>query len=83
MADDVGLDRDRIERLMGDILLPIRANYLRGPISRDRVYEALNALAAVTAITLAGTKDEDAYDFFATALNNHMENWDQQGSDRN
>jgi hypothetical protein len=35
------LDRKRIEHLAYEILLPIRDNYLAGPTSRDRVFEAL------------------------------------------
>jgi hypothetical protein len=77
MADE--LDRDRIERLMGQILLPIRENYIKGPIHKDRVYEALNALAVATAVTLAGTGDEEAYTFFTKALNNHLDAADLKG----
>ena len=67
---DQGLDHARIERLARDILLPIRANYLAGPTSRDRVFEALNALAFVTAIVIAGTGDQtgEALEFFNKAF---------------
>lgn len=65
-----GLDRDRIEKLAQEILLPIRANYLAGPQDRDRVYEALNALAFALALVIAGTGDEtgEAKEFFEKAL---------------
>jgi hypothetical protein len=57
----------RTGRLARMILLPIRENYLRGPASRDRAYEALNALAATAGTVLAGC-DETAETWFQTAL---------------
>jgi hypothetical protein len=66
---DFGLDRDRIERLAGEILIAIRANYVKGPISRDRVYEALNALAFSAANVINGAHDPEALEFFSKALN--------------
>lgn len=74
MADNLirtELDRDRVERLVGALLGVLKAYYEAGPIHRQRVYEVLNALAAVTGITLAGT-DEEAFQFFCTALNDHI-----------
>jgi hypothetical protein len=67
---DQGLDRERIEKLAYQILLPIRANYLAGPTSRDRVFEALNAMAFVTAVVIAGTEDDsgEALEFFNNAF---------------
>lgn len=62
------LDEKRIEQLSVVLLEPIRANFHRGPTSRDRVYEALNALAFVTATVLQGAGDEAAYDFWQRAL---------------
>ena len=50
------LDRERIERLMAEILKPIRANYLRGPIHPERVLEALNALAAAACLLIHGAE---------------------------
>jgi len=66
---DFGLDRDRIERLAGEILIAIRANYIKGPISRDRVYEALNALAFSAANVINGSHDPEALEFFFKAIN--------------
>lgn len=68
MSNEFGLDEDRIEQLAFEILKAIRANYTRGPISRDRVYEALNALAFCTVVTVAGADDE-ALKWFNDALN--------------
>jgi hypothetical protein len=67
---DSGLDRDRIEALSVALLEHIRANYKAGPISRDRVYEALNALAFCVATVLQGADgaNSEAYDFFNRAL---------------
>jgi hypothetical protein len=61
------MNRDRIEQLSGEILIPIRQQYLVGPTSSDRVFEVLNALAFVTAVTLAAC-DERARRFFDQAL---------------
>jgi hypothetical protein len=70
-----GLDRDRIEVLSVALLEHIRANYKAGPISRDRVYEALNALAFAVATVLQGAEGKangEAHDFFNKALNMQM-----------
>jgi hypothetical protein len=66
---DFGLDRDRIERLAGEILIAIRTNFVKGPISRDRVYEALGALAFSTGQVINGADDPEALEFFSQALN--------------
>lgn len=50
------LDQKRIEDLSVALLEDIRANYRLGPVSRDRVYEALNALAFATATVLQGAQ---------------------------
>jgi len=74
MADQLiqtRLDRDRVERLVGALLEVLKAYYEAGPIHRDRVFEVLNALAAVTGITLHGT-DEEAFKFFMDALRHHL-----------
>lgn len=67
------LDRERIERLAAAILRPIRDNYLTGPQSRDRVFEALNALAFVACTVIKGAdNDAKAVWFFQQAMNNHI-----------
>lgn len=55
MLDEI--DRPRVEGLAQPMLEAIRANYLRGPVSRDRVLEALNALALCAATVITGTGD--------------------------
>jgi hypothetical protein len=67
--NESGLDRERIEELTTQILILLRQNYVRGPISRDRVYEALNALAYCTAVTVRGTDPDEALKWFSDALN--------------
>jgi hypothetical protein len=62
-----GLDRQRIEALSIAVLKPIQANYHRGPVSRDRVYEALNALAFAVATVVQGAQPNEAHDFFMRA----------------
>jgi hypothetical protein len=66
------LDRDRIERLTGQILVAIRENYIQGPVSRDRVYEALNAVAFSAAWVIRGAGDPAALEFFNKALNMNL-----------
>lgn len=72
------LDRERIERLLVKILEPIRANYHAGPISQARVLEALNALAAATALVIGGAQeqsrgaDTQPEEFFRKALSDHL-----------
>jgi hypothetical protein len=61
-------DEERVKELAKAIMLPIRDNYRRGPIHRDRVYEALNALAFAVALVLEGTNDPLAKEFFDAAL---------------
>lgn len=64
------LDRERVTALSKAIMLPIRANYLKGPLSQARTFEALNALASTLAITLLGADGLDgaARKFFNFAL---------------
>ena len=59
------LDQERIEELAKQVLILIRENYQRGPISRDRVYEVLNALAFCTAVTVRG--DRISVDYAGTS----------------
>jgi hypothetical protein len=68
--NETELDRERIEWLMAAILTPIRENYQLGPVSRDRCFEALNALAAATAIVIEGSDGPggQAEQFFHKAL---------------
>jgi hypothetical protein len=68
------LNRERIERLMVSILLPIRENYQKGPVSRDRCFEALNALAASAALVIDGSDGPrgEAREFFEKAILQHV-----------
>lgn len=72
MSETDQLDRDRIDRLTGQILMAIHENYIQGPVSRDRVYEALNALAFSAAWVIRGAGDPDALEFFSKALNMNL-----------
>lgn len=67
-----GPDPERIEALSQTILLAIRDNYTQGPISRARVYEALNALAFCAALAIRGTDDPQALEFFSDSLNTYL-----------
>jgi hypothetical protein len=69
------LDRERIEGLCEYILLAIRANFERGPTSRERCWEALNALAASAALVIQGADGPGgaAEEFFRQTLAQHLE----------
>jgi hypothetical protein len=70
------LDRERVESLSLIMLEAIRGNYLKGPCSADRIYEALNALAFTVASTVIGTGSPDAVrqcrSFFDRALDQSL-----------
>jgi hypothetical protein len=66
------LDRERIENLLLAIMLEIKSNYEVGPISRDRVFEALNALAAAAALVIQGCDDAEAREFFEKAFEQQL-----------
>jgi hypothetical protein len=70
-----GLDRERVERLMVEILISIRENYKDGPESRDRCFEALNALAAAAGLVIHGSDGPggEAEEFFRKALAQQLE----------
>jgi hypothetical protein len=72
MTEPEPLDRDRIERLTSQILIAIRENYMLGPVSRDRVYEALNALASSAAWVIRGAGDPEALEWFSKSLNKNL-----------
>jgi hypothetical protein len=69
MKEQTGLDHERIEALAETLLMAIHGNFLRGPISRDRVYESLNALAFAVAVVVRGSDKEEALEWFSEALN--------------
>jgi hypothetical protein len=68
---DESLDARRIEKLATEILLCVRVNYCRGSVSRDRCFEALNALAFCVADVVQGCDGQggEAHEFFVKALN--------------
>jgi hypothetical protein len=70
-----GLDRERVEEITKEILLVIRENYMRGPVSRDRCLEALNALAASAALVIQGSDGPvgEARAFFDKAFEQHLQ----------
>jgi hypothetical protein len=61
-------DVERVQKLAMDIVQAIRENYRRGPMHKDRVYEALNALAFAVALVLQAVHDPEAKEFFDAAL---------------
>jgi hypothetical protein len=68
-----GIDMERVDRLFVDMMRVVIAHYQAGPTRRDRVYEVLNALAALTTIVSAGTGDlPAALRFFNKAVEMHI-----------
>jgi hypothetical protein len=68
------LDRERIEALSFELLKAIKANYERGPTSRDRCLEALNALGFCAALVIHGCDDDpEAVEFFIKAFHNSLQ----------
>lgn len=73
MTDTDQLDRERIAQLSIRIMQAVRNNYIRGPQSRDRVFEALNALVIVTCTVIKGCdEDTKAVWFFQQAMTQQM-----------
>jgi hypothetical protein len=69
MKEAEPLDSDRVEALTFELLKAIKANYERGPVSRDRCLEALNALGFCAAHIIHGCDDDPAaLDFFIKAF---------------
>jgi hypothetical protein len=69
MKEETGLDEKRIEALANTFLIAIHENFRRGPTSRDRVYESLNALAFAVAVVVRGSDKDEALEWFSQALN--------------
>jgi hypothetical protein len=77
-----GLDRGRVEWLIVEILIPIGKNYKEGPESRDRCFEALNALAASAALVIEGSDGPggEAEEFFRKALAQQLDSNEPRSS---
>lgn len=72
MADE--LDRARVEGLAKLLAEAVRDNYLRGPPSRDRILEALNALASVAGFVIRDWGDGgEALGFFELAFKGELD----------
>ena len=70
----IEVDRPTTEALTQAIGDVVRAHYRARPPGRDRVLEALNALAVITAVVIAGTGcDPDAVEFFREAVAQNIE----------
>lgn len=57
--DPGDLDHDRVKGIAIPMLTAIRDNHAVGPVHRDRLFEALNALAFAAATVIAGTGDRN------------------------
>lgn len=68
----IDADHARTAALAKEVMDAIQANYMQGPTSRDRIYEALNALAVAAAFVLARCDDPEADAWFSAALNNQL-----------
>ena len=79
MVNKIKVDRRRVENLSVELLQVIKAYYEREPIERARVFEALNALAAVTGLIVHAT-DQRALNFFLDALSENLRSPKEDGS---
>lgn len=72
MTDLVPVNRAATERLCRELLATVKCHYLDRSLSRETVFEVLNALAWASAITIAGARaagdDAAAMQFFQLAL---------------
>lgn len=75
MSQPQPLDEERVGEISYDILLAIRKNFLRGPQSRERALEALNALAGAASVVIVGCDGPrgEAEEFFQTALRQNLD----------
>jgi hypothetical protein len=64
---------DRITEMTEAILTIVQQHYQRGPTHRDRVLEAVNALAIASAVAIKGTESEQVMRFFQEAFNKQMD----------
>lgn len=64
------LTQERVEQLCTSIVGVLRENYLRGPESQERAFEALNALAACAAMVIIDCDGPwgEAHQFFNKVL---------------
>jgi hypothetical protein len=80
------MDAERIKPILRVTMEAIKANYAAGPHDRDRIFEALNALAMATAIIITGTDDRDGRIetrlFFDRALNENVSEFVRHPPDR-
>jgi hypothetical protein len=71
------INRDRMQALAAQLMRSTRDHLRSGPIGKDRVFEALNALAAVTALVISGVDElgdgDTAEQFFQDALSRQRE----------
>jgi hypothetical protein len=70
MADQTGMQKERVQSLCRGMTELIAQNYRQGPVAAGRVFEALNALAFVAAATIAGTGEAhpQSLEWFGEAL---------------
>lgn len=70
----VDVDADKVNRLAEAFAGIVRQHYLDNPLSRDSVFEVLNALAGLAAIVIAGTApaETESRAFFTAALDSQI-----------
>lgn len=79
---------DAVAALVGELMVVVRAHYLRRALSRETAKEALNALAVTAAFIIAGAREcgqeDEARSFFELAMDNQLDDMEQhhvQGPD--
>lgn len=70
------IDRGRVEWIAAAAMRAVVANYRRGPASRDRIWEALNAIAMIAVTVISAIEDDaavaQAREFFDRAVNANL-----------
>jgi hypothetical protein len=69
------LDQERVEAVTAKVLAAIKENLQRGPQSRERALEVLNALAGSAAVVILGCDGPhgEAEEFFQKALRQNLD----------
>jgi hypothetical protein len=74
MNEHASGDPERTRALMLEIGEVIRDHLLEQPPSRDRVFEALDAIAFAAALTIKGADADSALAYFSNSLNQCLKN---------
>jgi hypothetical protein len=71
-------DPERVIVLLTEIGVVMRHHLAQAPPNRDRVYEALDALAFAAALTIKGADPDEALEYFSGSLNRALAEIDER-----